>query len=76
MTLTLDRAGRLCSLDFYTNVDHWQQVDTLPPIPVSPHAPSFGAAFDVPGRIAAGRLAALTAPLLDELRLWRPACTH
>ncbi|KVW48250.1 hypothetical protein [Burkholderia ubonensis] len=53
LTLTLDRAGRLCSLDFYTNVDHWQKVDTLPPIPVSPHTPSFGAAFDALGRASA-----------------------
>ncbi|NTZ09262.1 hypothetical protein [Burkholderia metallica] len=43
----------MCSLDFYTNVDHWQKVDTLPPIPVSPHTQSFGAAFDALGRASA-----------------------
>nr|WP_175802323.1 hypothetical protein [Burkholderia anthina] len=50
LTLTLDGAGRLCSFDFYTNTDHWQKADPPPPIPVSPHPPSFSAAFDALGR--------------------------
>lgn len=50
LTLTLDDAGRLCSFDFYTNADHWQKAAPPPPIPVSPHTPSFSAAFDALGR--------------------------
>ncbi|VWD33825.1 hypothetical protein [Burkholderia contaminans] len=50
LALTLDDAGRLCSFDFYTNADHWQKADPAPPIPVSPHRPSFSAAFDALGR--------------------------
>ncbi|WP_027783104.1 MULTISPECIES: hypothetical protein [Burkholderia] len=53
LTLTLDRASRLSSLDFYTNVDYWRKVDTLPPIPVSPRTPSFWAEFDAFGRASA-----------------------